>query len=429
MSLKSSNKVDVNRLELEIEISSEEFNKEVDKVYGREKNKIIIPGFRKGKAPRNFIEKYYGEKVFYEDAINALYPDAIESAAKEANVELVDDHIDFDVVVMSKDKGLIFKVKVTVMPEVSVENYKGIEVSKKEVKPVTDEDVNLEIQTVREKYSRLITVDDAAAEMGNVVDIDFEGFSDGVAFEGGKAEHASLELGAKQFIEGFEGQVVGHKAGEEFEINVTFPEQYHAENLAGKLAVFKVKLHRTQKKELPEIDDEFVKDISEFDTLEEFKADIKSKLLEGREAKAKAEEENELIDNFVKLVKAEIPEAMIKNKTKDFIRDLEYRLQPQGMKIQNYMKFTGQTPESLEEQFRPQAENHVKLDLGLKKVAQIENLVASDDEVEAEYNKIAESYKMEANKIKQFVPKDDVTKDIIFKKAMEFIKENKVGKK
>lgn len=277
MELKSSNKVDVNRWELEIAISPEQFEKEVEKVYNKQKGKISVPGFRKGKAPRAFIEKYYGSGVFYQDALNAIYPYAIDEAAKEAKIELVDDHIDFDIVKMSKEDGLIFKVKVTVMPEISVENYKGIEVKKAESVKVTEEDILNELKKIQDKNARLVTVDEGKAEMGDVVNIDFIGSVDGTKFEGGSAEGISLTLGSKQFIEGFEEQVVGHEIGDEFEIKATFPKNYHVVDLAGKEAIFKTKLNKIQKKELPQIDDEFIRDISEFDTLDEYKVDLEKK--------------------------------------------------------------------------------------------------------------------------------------------------------
>lgn len=278
MKLRSSNKIETNRWELEIEIEPEVFSKEVDKVYNRQKGKITIPGFRKGKAPRAFIEKFYGEGVFYEDAINALYPQALEDAAKEAGIEVVDDKMDVETVKLSKEDGFIFKVKLTVMPEVSVENYKGIEIGKVKTEKVTDKDVDEEIEKAKNKAARLVNCEDGKAEMGDVTNIDFEGFVDGEKFEGGTADDVTLELGSGQFIPGFEKQIAGHKIGDDFEVKVTFPESYHVPVLAGKEAVFKTKLNKIQKKELPEVNDEFVKDISEFDTLDEYKKDIKEKL-------------------------------------------------------------------------------------------------------------------------------------------------------
>ena len=429
MELKSSKKVDVNRWELEISISAEDFSKEVDKVYNREKSKISVPGFRKGKAPRKFIEKYYGEQVFYEDAVNALYPYALEDAAKEAGIELVDDKIDFEVVHMNKEEGLDFKVKVTVMPEVSVENYKGIEVKKIGAVKVTKEDIDKEIEKLQERNARLITIeDDTPAEMGDIVNIDFEGFVDGKAFDGGTAEDMNLELGKKQFIEGFEEQVAGHKIGDEFDINVTFPENYHAINLANKEAVFKIKLNKIQKKELPKADDDFVKDVSEFDTLKEFKDDLKKKLSESKKKHLEADSENEMIEKFIELVKADIPDALVKNKIKELLREFEYKLQAQGIGIKDYIKYTGMTEADLENTFRPQALNHVKLDLGLRKVAELENIEVSDEKIEKEYEKFAEQYKMKVEQIKKFVMSDDIKRDIVKSEALEIIRKNKVEK-
>lgn len=429
MELKSSKKVDVNRWELEISISAEDFSKEVDKVYNREKSKISVPGFRKGKAPRKFIEKYYGEQVFYEDAVNALYPYALENAAKEAGIELVDDKIDFEVVHMNKEEGLDFKVKVTVMPEVRVENYKGIEVKKIGAVKVTKEDIDKEIEKLQERNARLITIeDDTPAEMGDIVNIDFEGFVDGEAFDGGAAEDMNLELGKKQFIEGFEEQVAGHKIGDKFDIKVTFPENYHAVNLANKEAVFKIKLNKIQKKELPKADDDFVKDVSEFDTLKEFKDDLKKKLSESKKKHLEADSENEMIEKFIELVKADIPDALVKNKIKELLREFEYKLQAQGIGIKDYVKYTGTTEADLENTFRPQALNHVKLDLGLRKVAELENIEVSDEKIEKEYEKIAEQYKMKVEQIKKFIMSDDIKRDIVKSEALEIIRKNKVEK-
>ena len=427
MNLKSSKKVDVNRYELEVEISAEDFNKELSSIYQRNIKKIVVPGFRKGKAPKAFVEKYYGENVFFEDALNNLYPDAIEKAVEEAKLDIVEDKIDLEVEKMSKEDGVVFKAKITVMPEVEIDNYKGIEVSKKEVK-VEDEDVEKELKSVQERNGRLVTVSDRAAQLGDSVVIDFEGFMDGKAFEGGKGDNFTLELGKKQFIEGFEDQIVGHNAGEEFEINVKFPEDYHAKNYAGKDATFKIKLHEIKMHELPELDDEFVKDVSEFDTLDEYKKDIKAKLLERTEKQAKDKKEGEMIEKLISLVKAEIPEALIKNKLRDLVRDFDYRMQSQGLKLADYLKYTGSKMEDLENNFRPQAESQVKLQLALKKIAEIENLIPTEEDIEKEYNKISEFYKMELDKVKNIVPVKDVEKDILSNKALEIVRENSVEK-
>ncbi len=428
MKLRSSNKIEANRWELEIEIEPEEFSKEVDKVYNRQKNKITVPGFRKGKAPRAFVEKFYGEGIFYEDAVNALYPQALEDAAKEAGIELVDDKIDFETVKIGKKDGFIFKVKVTVMPEVSVENYKGIEIKKVKDFEVTDKDIEDEIEKARNKSARLVSSEDGEAEMGDVTNINFEGFVDGEKFDGGTADDVNLELGSGQFIPGFEEQIAGHKIGDEFEVKVTFPESYHVPSLAGKEAVFKTKLNKIQKKELPEVNDEFVKDVSEFDTLDEYKKDLKEKLEHSKRHAAENEAENEMIEKFIELVKADIPEALIKNKTRDLVRDFEYRLRPQGITLEDYIKYTGITEEKLNEQFKPQAEKHVKLDLGLKKVAELEKIDVTDEEIEKEYKKLADEYKLKPEQVKNFVRKEDLTADIKKRKVLEIIRNNTVEK-
>lgn len=424
MNLKSSNKVDTNRYQLEIAVEPKEFESAVEKAYKKEAGKITIPGFRKGKAPRAFIEKYYGKEVFYDSAINSIYPDALDEAVKEANIEVIDDKIDFDIVEVGEN-GLIFKATLTVKPEVKIDNYKGIEVSPVNVE-VTDEDINDEIERVRERNSRLITVEDREAQNGDIAVIDFEGFCDGVAFEGGKAEKYSLGLGEGQFIAGFEDQVIGHKPGEEFDIVVTFPEEYQAKDLAGKEAVFKIKLHEIKKKELPEVDDEFVKDVSEFDTLDQYKESLKNQLTEQFEKKAKDDVENQMIDKLIELVEAEVPEAMYNNKIKEMAREFEYRLKSQGLDINSYMKYTGMDSQKFKESFKPQAERQVKLRLALEKIADLENLEATEEDLENEYKKIAERYSMEIEKIKNIIPKSELTKDIVVEKAIDLVRDNSV---
>lgn len=424
MNLKSSNKVDTNRYQLEIAVEPKEFENAVEKAYKKEAGKITIPGFRKGKAPRAFIEKYYGKEIFYDSAINNIYPDALDEAVREANIEVIDDKIDFDIVEVGKN-GLVFKATLTVKPEVKIENYKGIEVSPVNV-DVTDEDINDEIERIRERNSRLVTIDDRETQNGDIAVIDFEGFCDGVAFEGGKAEKYNLGLGEGHFITGFEDQVVGHKPGEEFDVVVTFPEDYQAKDLAGKEAVFKIKLHEIKKKELPEIDDEFVKDVSEFDTLEEYREDVKNQLTEKFEKKAKDDVENQMIDKLIELVEAEIPEAMYNNKIKEMAHEFEYRLQSQGLDINSYMKYTGMDAQKFKESFKPQAERQVKLRLALEKIANLENLEATEEDLENEYNKIAEQYNMEVEKIKNIIPKSELTKDIVVEKAINLVRDNSV---
>ena len=424
MSLKSSNKVDTNRYQLEIELPGDVFEKAVEQVYRKENKKITIPGFRKGKAPRSFVEKVYGSQVFYEDAINALYPAALEEAVKEAGVEYVEDKVDFELVAAGKD-GLCFKVTITTKPEVSIENYRGVAIEKKPVK-VTDEDVDAEVRKVQDRNSRMVTVEDREAQTGDITVIDYEGFVDGVAFEGGKAENATLNLGSNTFIPGFEEQVAGHKTGEEFEINVKFPEEYHAAELAGKDAVFKIKLHEIKVRELPEVDDDFVKDVSDFDTVDAYRADLREKLTKSAEERSKNEVENAIIDKLTGLVQAEIPQAMFENRINDDVRDFAYRLQSQGLNLDTYMKYTGMDNEALRGSFRAQAERQVKVRLALEKIAALENIQPTDEELDAEYEKIAKSYEMEADKVKAFIPKEDLAKDVAVEKAMAIVRDNAV---
>ena len=428
MKLVSSKKVDVNRYELEVEVSAEEFAKEVDKAYLKQKSKITIPGFRKGKAPRKFIEKFYGEQVFFEDAINAVYGPSVEAAAKEAGIELVDDKVDFEVVKLSKEEGLVYKVKVTVMPEVEVEGYKGIEVEKKAAPKILTKDVDERIKAIQEQNARLVTSEDGKAEKGDVVDIDFEGYVDSEKFDGGTAQGVELEIGKGQFIAGFEDQIIGHKVGEEFEINVTFPETYHVASLASKPAVFKTKLNKIQKKDLPVVDDEFVKDVSEFENLEDFKKDIKKKLSDEAKAKNEIETETEVMDKFLELIKAEIPEALVKNKAFELVREFEYRLKSQGIALKDYMAYTGLTVEKMVENFMPEAEKTVKVGLGLKKVAELEKISVSDEEIEKEYEAIAKAYSLKPEQAKRLVPAEGLKKDMISRKTVEFICKNAAKK-
>lgn len=428
MKLVSSKKVDVNRYELEVEVSAEEFAKQVDKAYLKQKSKITIPGFRKGKAPRKFIEKFYGEQVFFEDAVNAVYGPSVEAAAKEAGIELVDDKVDFEVVKLSKEEGLVYKVKVTVMPEVEVEGYKGIEVEKKAAPKILAKDVDERIKAIQEQNARLVTSEDGTAEKGDVVDIDFEGYVDSEKFDGGTAQGVELEIGKGQFIAGFEDQIIGHKVGEEFEINVTFPETYHVASLANKPAVFKTKLNKIQKKDLPVVDDEFVKDVSEFENLEDFKKDIKKKLSDEAKAKNERETETEVMDKFLELIKAEIPEALVKNKAFELVREFEYRLKSQGIAFKDYMAYTGLTVEKMVENFMPEAEKTVKVDLGLKKVAELEKISVSDEEIEKEYEAIAKAYSLKPEQAKRLVPAEGLKKDMISRKTVEFICKNAAKK-
>ena len=422
MSLKSQNKIDTNRVELEVVVDAETFEKGLAAAFKKQSKKISIPGFRKGKAPRAFVEKYFGKEVFYEDAVNALYPDALDEAVKEAGLEVIQDKIDFDVKEVGP-QGFTFTAALTTKPEVTIENYKGIEAVKKSAE-VTDEDIDAEIKKVQERNSRMVTVEDRAAQNDDIAVIDFEGFLDGEPFEGGKGENYSLTLGSGQFIPGFEEQIVGHNTGDEFEVNVTFPEDYQAEELKGKATTFKCKLHEIKMKELPEVDDEFVKDVSEFDTLADYKEDLKKKLAESKEKEAADDLENQLIDKLVELVQGEIPEAMYENKIADSIREFGYRLQSQGLNLDTYMKYTGMNVDQMKEGFRPQAERQVKLRLALEKIAALEELKAGEEDQNQEYQKIAEQYKMEADKIKELIPAAELEKDICVEKAINLVRDN-----
>ncbi len=423
MSLKTSNKVDTNRYELEILIDGESFRNAILTVYKREKKNISVQGFRKGKAPLSIIEKYYGEGVFFEDALNLLYGEAIDSAAREAGLTVIDDEMKFDLVSISKEDGVDFKVTLTTKPEVEVAEYKGLE-AEKLICEVTDDEVKAELDRMADRNSRMVSVEDRAAELGDTAVIDFEGFVDGTAFEGGKGEGYSLGLGSGQFIPGFEEQIVGHKAEEEFDVNVKFPEEYGAKELAGKDATFKVKLHEIKTKELPEIDDEFAKDVSEFDTLDELKADIKAKALERKVKAADDEVENQLIDKLTEGLKGEIPEAMFRSRVEQNIKDFDYRLQMQGMNLETYMQYMGGNVDALKENFRPQAERQVKIRLALEKIVALENIEVTAEELDKEFGVMAETYNMPIEQIKAAVPEADISADIAVQKAMALVKEN-----
>lgn len=422
MSLKKAKKVDENRYELNIVIGGEEFRDAILKAYKKEVKNIAIPGFRKGKAPLSIIETKYGEGFFFEDALNILYPDALESAAKEAGVELVNDKIDFEMVSISKADGVDFKVKVTVVPTAKIGKYKGLKAEKVKAE-VSAKEVNAELEAMAERNSRMVVVEDRATAMGDVAVIDFEGFIDDKPFEGGKGESFSLTLGSGQFIPGFEEQVVGHNTGDEFDVNVTFPEEYGAKELAGKAAVFKCKLHEIKVKELPEIDDEFAKDVSEFDTLDALKKDIKAKALEKKKNASDTELENDLVDALIETIDVNIPDAMIEEAITKNMEEFAYRLQMQGLKMEDYIKYTGSSMEEFRKNFRPQSEKQVKIRLALDAVAAEEKFEITDADVEAEIAKIAEQYGVEADKVKAAFPEDQLKKDIASNKAIDLIKE------
>ena len=426
MSLKSSNKVETNRYELVIEIDGDTFMKAVDAVYKRQAKNISLPGFRKGKAPRRLIEKTYGEGVFYEDAIKDLYPAAIVDAAEEADLALVRDQIDLDVEKAEKD-GLVFKAVVTVEPETDIKDYKGIEYTATSLE-ITDEDIDEEIKKVQKRNSRLVSAEDKAAENDDVAVIDFKGMLDGEPFDGGTAENYNLTLGSGSFIPGFEDQVVGHKAGEEFTIDVTFPEDYQADELAGKAVQFEIKLHEVKTRELPELNDEFVQDVSEFNTVDEYKADLKTKLEETRKKEADTNKESQIAEKLMELLEADIPEAMYENQLDTLVDEFSMNLRAQGLDMNTYMQYTGLTEEKLRDTYRDRAESQVKVRLALRKIAELEGLKASEEDIEAKYNELAETYKVDVSRVKAaFAPKD-IAGDIEAERAMNFVKENAVEK-
>ena len=424
MSLKSATVKETNRVELEVEVDAASFEAAVSKAYKKNIGKMNVPGFRKGKAPRSLVEKIYGSGVFYEDAVNALYPEALDAAIQESGYEYVEDKIDLDVESIGKE-GLVFKAVITVKPEVELGEYKGLKATKKN-QPVTDEDMENELKKVQERGARLVAVEDRPAQDGDTVTFDFEGFVDGEPFEGGKAENYTLVLGSGQFIPGFEEQIVGKSFDEEFDVNVTFPEDYHAENLKGKPAVFKCKLHEIQVKELPELNDDLAKDTSDFDTLEELKADIKAQLEHEREHAAQDAVENQLIDGLLEGFKAEVPEAMYTHRVDDSVRDFDYRLQSQGLNLQMYMQYTGMDMDAFRAGFREQAEKQVKLRLALEKIVKLENIEPSEEEIEAEYAKYADQYKMDVERVKKLIPAKELAKDLAVGKAMELVKDSAV---
>ncbi len=425
MSLTKNEAIEKNRYELHFSIEKAVFDAAVDKVYRKQVKSISVPGFRKGKAPRSIIEKMYGTGVFYEDAINDLIPNAYPAALEESKLEVVGQP-EFDIVSLDEN-GLVLSAKVYVKPEVEIKDYCGIEVEN-EVEPVTDEEVDKEIETIRERNSREIEVTDRAAEMGDTAVIDFEGFCDGVAFEGGKGTDYALTLGSGSFIPGFEEQIVGKNIDDEFDVNVTFPAEYHATDLAGKDAVFKVKIHALTKVELPALDDDFAKDVSEFDTFDEYKADMKAKIEKRHETAAQSALEEKLVEALIEKLEADIPVAMFEEETENYVRDYDMRLRSQGMDLSTFLKYTNQTLDGLREQMRPQAERQVKGRLALEKIAALENLEATEEDIEAEYAQIASAYNVDVEQVKASIASDAIAADMKVKKAVEFVKEKAIIK-
>ncbi len=405
---------------MEFSVSKEAYANAENEAYKKNVKSINVPGFRKGKAPKSVIERMYGKGIFFEDAINACIPDAFEEAVKEAGITVV-GMPKFDLV--SNDGDIVLKAEGFVKPVVTIENYKGIEAEKK-VEKVTAAQVEEEINKARERNARTVEITDRAAQMGDIANIDYEGSVDGALFNGGKGEGHDLKLGSGSFIPGFEDQIVGKSIGEEFEVNVTFPEDYHAAELAGKAAIFKTKLNSIKFEELPAADDEFAKDVSEFDTLAEYKADIKAKMEKRNEDKAQAEFETALAEALIEKLVADIPEPMFEAETENFVRDYDTRLRQSGLDLKTYFKYTGLTLESLREQMRPQAEKQVKMRLSLEKIAELEALTVTDEEIEAEYTRISEAYNVPAEQVKGMIMADDIKADLLVAHAMDVVKEN-----
>ena len=400
MKLISCEKLEKSMVELQFSIDAETFKAAVNNAFKREGKKYAIPGFRKGKAPRHMIEKMYGSDIFHYDAVNDLFPEAYEAAVKEAKIDVV-GRPDPEVVSMSEADGVVLKVKVAVKPEVELGEYAGLTVTK-EAKNVNEADVDAEVKRMQDRNGRLLTRE-GAAENGDTVDIDFEGFVDGKAFEGGKAEHYSLVLGSGSFIPGFEDQVVGHSAGEEFDVNVKFPEEYGAAELAGKDATFKIKLHEVKYKELPALDDDFAKDVSEYDTLDELKDSIRNNIKTNLDKQAEQKVENDLMDQVIANMKADIPDAMVDSRIDELVQDFEYRISQQGLKLADYLKYMGMNIEQFRAQFKEQADKQVKMRLAMEAIVAKEGITASDEEFEEEVKRIADAYKMEADKVKSIV--------------------------
>ncbi len=422
-------KLEKSMAKLTIEVSAEDFSAAMDKAYQKNRGRISLPGFRKGKAPRAMIEKMYGPSIFYEDAANIVIPDAYEAGAEESGLEIVAQP-EIDVEQMEKGKPFIFTAVVAVKPEVTLGDYKGIEVEEKTAE-VTEEEVAEEIDKAREKNSRMVTVDDRAAQDGDTVVIDFDGYVDGEQFEGGKAEDYTLVLGSHTFIDNFEDQLVGKSIGDDVEVHVTFPDQYQAEELQGKPAVFQVKMKEIKVKELPELDDDFAQDVSDCDTLEEYQNETREKLLKMKEDEAKREQEDEIIGKIIENAEMEIPEKMVEAQTRQMTQEFAQRLQAQGLSLEQYMQLTGQTPQKMLEELQPQALQRIQSRLVLEAVAAAENLEASEEEYEKEMENMAEMYQMEVDKLKDMIGEDEkkqIYKDLAVQKAVEFVVESAIEK-
>lgn len=429
MSFKVEQLEEKNMLKLVIEASAEEFEAGLNAAYNKNKNKISVPGFRKGKAPRKMIEQLYGSQIFFEDAANEIIPDAYADAAKESGLDIVSQP-KVSIEQLEAGKPFIFAAEVAVRPEVELGEYKGVEVTKADAE-VTDADVEEELKKVQDQNSRTVSVEDRAVKDGDMTVIDFEGFIDGEAFEGGKGENYPLTIGSHSFIDTFEEQMIGMNIGEEKELNVTFPEDYHAENLKGKPATFKVTVKEIKEKQLPELDDDFAQDVSDFDTLAEYKDDLKKKIAERKESEAKAKKESEAIEKVVEAAKMDIPQAMIDTQVNRMLEDFAMRLQQQGLSVEQYFQYTGMTADKIMEEMKPEAVKRIKNSLVLEAVAKAENIEVSEEEFEAELQKMADMYKMEIEKIKEFMQDAEAKQmkdDIAIQKAVELIVSSAVEK-
>ena len=419
MTVKNVEKLEKSRVAVTVEVGAEEFEAAVAKAYAKARGKLSIPGFRPGKAPRKMIEKLYGAGVFYSDAVDIALPEAYTQAIGQSGldvvgypeIEIVDDKID--------ENGFTFKATVAVYPEVKLGEYKGLTAEKEEIK-VSADDVKERLNEMAERNARLVSVD-RKAKKGDIAVIDFEGFDNGEAFEGGKGENYELELGSGSFVPGFEDQVIGMKAGEEKDIDITFPENYHAD-LAGKAVVFKVKVHEVKEKEVPAMDDEFAKDVSEFDTLKDLKADLKKKITEERQKDADRVFEENLMNQVAENITADIPDAMIDSRIEELVQDFQYRISQQGLKLEQYLQYMGMTMEQFKEQFREQADKQVKMRLAMEAIVAKESIEATEEEFEAEIKRIADAYQMEADKVKSLVDAAAVKKDLAVNKAIDFVK-------
>ena len=429
MSFKVEQLEEKNMVKLVIEDSAEEFEAGLNAAYNKNKNKISVPGFRKGKAPRKMIEQLYGSQIFFEDAANEIIPDAYADAAKESGLDIVSQP-KVSIEQLEAGKPFIFAAEVAVRPEVELGEYKGVEVTKADAE-VTDADVEEELKKVQDQNSRTVSVEDRAVKDGDMTVIDFEGFIDGEAFDGGKGENYPLTIGSHSFIDTFEEQMIGMNIGEEKELNVTFPEEYHAENLKGKPATFKVTVKEIKEKQLPELDDDFAQDVSDFDTLAEYKDDLKKKIAERKESEAKAKKESEAIEKVVEAAKMDIPQAMIDTQVNRMLEDFAMRLQQQGLSVEQYFQYTGMTADKIMEEMKPEAVKRIKNSLVLEAVAKAENIEVSEEEFEAELQKMADMYKMEIEKIKEFMQDAEAKQmkdDIAIQKAVELIVSSAVEK-